>query len=264
MSELKRDVIYVDLDALLDTRLGTLATVNDDFAVNAMKADYFKRESDTFPDMDLETFKEAYAQRDVAVLRRSVLTNVIYLLVSFVKSSIEDIAQNGQNMGLEICVNTYPYALSQEEREELLLVLQTKLGTEVGMTAVFLSEEELTPEHCKKNYAAMVRYSFHRWLELHTEAWKTTKMPAVAFYAPMLYAKIPTAEELKELKEMKLEPFQATELACAPLFALRLLDANMFSIHNGIRARRGIPPPGSDAAGEPIKPPDSPDGRSAP
>jgi hypothetical protein len=247
MSESKRDVIYVDLDALLDTRLGCLATVNDDYALNAMKGDYFTRTSDTFPDMSLEAFREAYAVRDVSVLKRSVLTNIMSLLSSFVKASMENIAGNGQNTGLEICINTYPYQMEQEDRIALLHVMQLKLGTFVEVSAINVSDAELTPKRCKDTYAAMVRYSFHDWVQTHLEEWKKVKMPGVAVYAPMLYAKVPTEQELKELAEMKLEPFQATELACVPLFALRLLEVEMFCIHNGIKARRGSLPSGSRA-----------------
>lgn len=254
MSELKRDVIYVDLDALLDTRLGCLATIRDEYAFNAMKGDYFTRESDTFPDMSLEDFKEVYALRDMTVLKRSILTNVIFLLSGFVKSSMEESVTGGQNLGLEVSVNTYPYEMAQEERLELIQLLQLKLGPQVEVSAIHLSNEQLTPEVCKENYQAMVRYSFHDWVQIHLEAWKKTKMPSVAFYAPALYAKIPTNAEITELRELKLNPFQATELACAPLFALRLLEPNMFSIHDGIKARKGITLPGSDVKDDPITP----------
>lgn len=256
MSELKRDVIYIDLDSLLDTRLGCLATISDDYAANAMKRNYFRREADSFPDMSLEDFKEAYTQRDINVLKRSILTNIVTLLDSFIKSSMEDIAGGGQNGGLVICVNTWPYVMEQEDQIALINVLQLRLGNRIEVVAIHISDADLTPTHCKATYAAMVRYSFHDWVELHVEEWKKVKMPAVALYAPMLYATIPTSQQLEELKLMKLEPFQATEIACSPLFALRLLDVEMFSIHRGIKARKGSTRPGSAVKDDPVKPED--------
>lgn len=235
----KRDIIYIDLDALLDTRLGTLAMMDEQFAFNAMKKGYFKREVDAFPDVDQEAFKIFYAQRNVETLKRSVLTNIIMLLQSFHKSSIEDFVLGGQNTGIEICVNTYPYSLSQEERQAILKMIQVKLGDEVEMSAILIDNAALTPMHCRTNYAAMIRYSFHEWMEIHVEEWKTVTMPNVAFYAPQLFAKVPTPADIRRFKEEKLHPFQATEAICAPMFALRLLSIEMFCIHDSIRAARG-------------------------
>jgi hypothetical protein len=248
MSVLKPDTVYVDLDCLLDTRLGTLAKIDDNYAVNAMLGDYFTRTVDEFPDVNAQTFKEAYAQRDTSVLRRSVLTNIVYLLASFVKSSREDVAKGGQNMGIEFCVNVHPYKLTDDEAKEILNVLQFRLGSDITISSINVSDQELTPEICKEHYAVMVRYSFHEWLEMHLEAFKKCKMPSMVLYAPALFAKVPTAAEQKELVDMKLDPFQATEIACSTTFALRLLEPNLFSIHDGIKTRKGFTPPGPSAS----------------
>jgi len=241
MSEqLKRDVIYIDLDCLLDTRLGTLAALDLDYAFNALGSkEYFTRHSDEFKGVNTQAFNELYAKRDMEILRASMLTNIIVLLQSFMKSSVEEIFKGGQAAGLEICINTYPYLMDEQERYALVEIMQHKLAPEIEISSVYLTDQDLTPTFCKTSYAVMVRYHFHKWMELHVEEWKTVQMPGVAFYAPAIYTKTPTDQELKEMAKDKLHPFQATELLCAPLFQLRLLDIEMFCIHDSIRSGKG-------------------------
>lgn len=230
------DAIYVDLDCLLDTRLGTLASLKDDYAVNALKNGYFERDMDEFPDAPHNVFRLAYDKRDVDTLMRSRFTNVFVLLQSIIKGTFETAVTNPNTKPLRIVVNVAPYDLMDEEKAAITSAVARHIKEMADVELVNVSDGFLTPQYCKDNFAMMVRYDYEPWLKIHTnsKAFETVKMPNVSMIVPALYQKRPTDQELAELKEINLHPFAAVEFALAPFFSLRLVDINTFCISDKV------------------------------
>lgn len=235
-------VVYISLDCLLDTRLGTIAKHNDELAVKLLLNGYTQRNIDSFEELGQEEFDKLYAERDVETLQRSVLTNVILLLKGIVKGTYDDLFTGGQNEGVEFVLNTYPYDLTEEEISLMVKSISVKTFKSASVKAIYVSDEFLTPAYCKENFTMMIMYSYAQWLEMHVKAFETVRMPKVAILAPALYRKVPTDAEFEEMKADNMHPFRAAEIAVAPLFALRLLDASVFSIHGGIKPGQPKPP----------------------
>ena len=233
--KLKPAVVYVSLDCLLDTRLGTLALHDEQLAINALLNGYVKRDTDSFDGLSQEQFAKLYAKRDVETLQRSVLTNMILVLKGIVKGTYDDLFAGGQNSGVEFVINTHPYDLSDEEIDLIIKSISVKTFKSATIKAIRISDEFLTPSYCKDNFAMMIMYSYVQWFEMHVKAFETTQMPTVAVIAPALYSKVPSKDEFEEMKAENMHPFRAAEISVAPLFCLRLLDAEMFSIHGGIK-----------------------------
>jgi hypothetical protein len=234
--KLDADIVYVDIDALLDTRLGTLALLNNEYAVNALMGDYTSRSIDSFPDVPYEIFKKAYEKRNVDTLMLSTFTDVFVLLNSCVKSTFEAAATNVNTKPLQIQVNVFPYDLDEEEMAEISVAVWSRLKEMADVNVVNISDAFLTPQYCKDTYTMMVRYDYQSWLKIHhdSHAFEKTKMPEVSIVSPALYQKYPNEQELTELKEQNIHPFTAVELTMSPFFTLRLTDVSVFCISKQI------------------------------
>lgn len=250
----RTEIVYVDLDCLLDTRLGTLALANEQWAVNALKQGYHQRRMDEFPDINWDDFKKLYETRTADVLPMSVYTNMFVVLANILKAEFDHTASGGQGAKIEIQVNYHPYDLEPEEIGALCQAISHRTMEMADVRMVSVSDGFLTPAYCRDTFAMMIRYTYEPWIETHVKAFEDCKMPGMALLAPALYQKIPSDEETKEFSDLGLDPLRATEITLAPLFALRLLDANAFSIHDGIRL--GQPkPPEPEVQSEPAKTP---------
>ncbi len=67
-----REVILIELDALLDTRLGTISLMDEALARKMLDLDYPNRISDEFnllsDEIDMSVYNRAYADRDIETL----------------------------------------------------------------------------------------------------------------------------------------------------------------------------------------------------
>ena len=66
--------LYIDIDALLDTRLATLYLVHPELTLHAIASPYEEREEDAFPHVPRELFAKLYAARDVETLQNATTT----------------------------------------------------------------------------------------------------------------------------------------------------------------------------------------------
>lgn len=249
----KPSVVYIDLDCLLDTRLGTLAKKDIRLASEVLNNGYHTREIDEFPGVSADEFKQLYKARDEEVLELSVFTNAIKILQGCVKGTLDNIFKGGQNTGVEIVVNIHPYNLDEETCDDIVRAVALHTFNTVNVKSINVPDEFLFPSFCKENYDLMIRYGFEDWVAMHSKAFETVKMPTMGFISPAIYSKVPTEEEFAELKEQKVHPFKATEMLMAPLFSLRLLEISVFSITNDIKPR-DTEVSGSDVVKEEISP----------
>lgn len=226
------DIIYVDLDSLLDTRLGTLALLKNEYAVNALLNGYTTRDRDEFVDVPYEIFKSQYEKRNVDTLSLSTFTDVFVLLHACIKSTFEAAATNPNIKPLQVQVNVFPYDLNEDEMAEISVAVWSKLKEMADVDVVNVNDAFLTPEYCKDTYSMMIRYDYQSWLKTHhdSHAFEKTKMTNVTIIAPAIYQNRPSEQEMVEMKDQKLHPFTAAEFAMAPFFSLRLTDVGVFCI----------------------------------
>jgi hypothetical protein len=227
----KLETIYVDLDVLLDTRLGTIAILDQNIAEKlSVDENYQKRLSDDFEGIDLDLYKELYKNRDVTTLKHSVVTNAISLLRHLVSVMAEQAITRPYHDGLKIVVNTHPYILSGEEMEEFGKVISVWLDGLAPVELVSIPTKDLTPVHCK-TYAIIIKYDYEEWMNMQGEAFKATQLPTVTLLVPAIYfVKTPTDAELKKTMKETTHPFKALEVLASPLISLTLIDVSHFSI----------------------------------
>lgn len=239
VGELKKDDdnIYLTLDAILDTRMGTLAKIDNTLAVAALQSGkYHKRLIDEFEGVDKETFKEAYKQRDLDTLKCSVLTNVVFFLRRLIKDSLISSIINQKVENLCFTLNVYPYDFSDPGLVDMLVgCLRFHTYSTSSVKIVSIPDEELTPEFCRENFQIMIVYDWVNWVDKHRTFFEKNGIADVAVVAPEIFTdSVPTQEDIDRLDLRKQNPFRMTEEITAALFRLKHMPVSLFSIHEGI------------------------------
>lgn len=241
----KVEGIYVEVDGLLDTRLGTIGLLSPEIARKTISSGaYIEREVDEFEGVGQLEFKMAYADRTNKTLHNSVMSGLVFHLRGLVWQLKKQALTMPFHDGVRLSINLYPYSFSEAEQEEFTRVLMYRLnGGEseeaheqdlVAVEYLNVAPESLTPAHCKASFGAMYMYNPWHWLNLHTEALKTVRLPEVIIYAPRLFHDgKPDAKALEQFK-MEFEgkapdPLTFDEMRVSPIAGVTLIDVSYFS-----------------------------------
>lgn len=234
------DNIYFPLDAILDTRLGTLGKLGSNYAANVLKTGtYHKRMTDIFEGISKEEYRQAYAKRDIETLKYSVVTNLVFFLRRIIKDSLMSAVVNQKVENLCFTVNVYPYVIEDETLIEMLInCIRFHTYSTSSVKIVSISDEALTPEFCCDNFQIMVMYDWVNWLDKHRTYFQTQSMSQVALVVPeMFYDEAPTEADIDRLNMRQNNPFRMNEELSAAMFRLKYMPASLFSMHEGITAK---------------------------
>ena len=225
--------VMVMLDCLLDTRLGTLAKIDQKRAAKVLESGtYHTRESDIFPGFTKEEFDKAYAERDVETLEYSTLTECVRAINNIVKQLRTQSTTHHYQDSVEIVVNCYPYQLDKETLDDMGVAIAKWINFAHSVKLVYIPYEQLTPSYVDAQYGGMFIYDYDNWWNHHVNAFRTKLIPHVHLWSPSIWFKEPPSEEeLLEYKRAKLpHPMQAIELLAGVCITLQLLDIRFFSI----------------------------------
>src|SRR5690606_17954218 len=123
-----KQVIHIDLDSLIDTRLGILIEMNESAALDLLKKGYRTRTSDDWhkldPVFDNDDFAVRYKNRTVSALMNSSITGMIVSLFDILKRLEKDKVNTPFVEDIIVHLNIYPYKLSAQEEEEFVKCMQ--------------------------------------------------------------------------------------------------------------------------------------------
>lgn len=219
--------VFIELDALLDTRISVLMSLGDSALSSAIDGGYHTRPADIFPKVDNEQFKLRYAERDKSVLASAVVTPMAIMLKEFCLETLRNIINTPFHRQPKVIVNVYPYKLEEDEINTIISAIKAITEDMADIEAVYMPYEEITPLYVKRDLSVMVMYDYAKWLEAHSVsgAFKRTTCPEVVLFAPAIYfkpvARYPSADE---------NPFEAVEQLAAPLISLKLIPIEKFSM----------------------------------
>ena len=232
--------ILVALDALLDTRLSTLALVSPEAAVALVKDPrYFERHSDNFSELvevSDEAYRQAYAVRDLDTLKTSQMTSAIGIVKTLLDNALAEATVSPYVDSIKVSVNMWPYQLDVETQEALCEAVRHHTAFGGPITPVVVPPTALTPKACRDRYSALVLYDLNEWLGVQVDAFQDGRMPQVLVIAPELFIQgtslnEATFEEDEDLKAYKnVNPFRLAELFYMEHMSLELLPTEMFSI----------------------------------
>lgn len=227
--------VIVDLDALLDTRLGALSQVAPETA-SRLVADprYYQRQIDAFEweELDWARFREIYRARDEEAIFDSVMTEMTALLPAILDKLVRVSETTPYLPDLAVELNIYPYQLDDLTRQDIWDNVRDYIPKDLDLRIVRYPYEELTPSFLRGRYSGMILYNFSDWFELQMRNFETVKLPRFSILAPALYQKhVPTPEEIYAPEMIrKLTPFEIAETGLADCFHLELLESHVFSI----------------------------------
>lgn len=240
---------YVMLEALLDTRMGTLMRLGPKYAITATTSKgYIDRDSDDLTDVlkvkgyNQDHFNKLYAQRDMSTLFYSPQT----AMVSYLRESIAEVILaradgDPRVKDVHVFVNCYPYGFDDTDAHYMKQVLShalcvplTNLHMEVrttkDMNVGWL--EALKPE-------ILVVYHLNDWLKdmgLPMTREKFAELmvsPETICLTPGLLLDRHQKAKLKEMDLTTLtdkDPFTITRKALSGIFSLQVLPARIFSV----------------------------------
>lgn len=229
--------VLVELDCLLDTRLGTVERINPAAANRLYLGDaYYERDIDDWATLtegvvDNATFQSHYAARDAHTLELSRPTRML----GFIKRLTQDLdaskVMSPEIESVHVVVNVHPYTLSERECEvlETLVYSYCAIGTKVTTTS--LAYEAITPETMETHFDGVVLYEFDRWFTLHAEALNQKLIPRNSLFSPALYIKPPEALKKETPEEFhSVTPFAQLEMAMVERLGLELFRVKEFSV----------------------------------
>lgn len=238
MAKTKVDRIYVPLDVLLDTRLGTLAKMGEPYAEQIRDNGYLTRRVEHFDGVDMDAYRKAYAERDVDTLKHSVVSEGIRfvrdLVVEIRSQQAAGIAADPNSHGVEIVINTHPYALSEEEQSLIADMVDEWLVGIAEIKTISVAVEDLTVEMCE-DFSALLMYDYNEWMDnpktVDGFRRNTGKLAKTHLFAPgIFFVKEPSVEEMDQLGLKGMNPLEGIEALASPLIHLELLDVRLFSI----------------------------------
>ena len=219
--------IYVDLDALFDTRVAVLETFGTEAMEQAVVRGYYYRVYDEFEGISTEQFKERYLNRDASILKKALVTPVARLIHLFGKQTLSAYIGSPYQRQPKVVLNTFPYKLSLSDDRALIAGLRAVTKNLLDIEIIHHPLEQITPTHVRQTYASMVMYSYWEWLDVHSlnRNLVESKCQQVALIGPRL---VKSKEAAKKLEGQ--DVFTAIETYTGLFIKLQLYPANVFCV----------------------------------
>ena len=180
--------MLVEIDSILDTRLGVLMDIVPDQVPSILADSYHDRLWDVFPGVDLLTFQRRYKERDVSILKNSWSTPMADLMTDFVMKTLKQTLRTPFHKQPKIDINSYPYVLNDTDAEIIIAAVAAKTNQQCDVSMVSYSPSDLNPVFLKNHYEVVMMYDFQEWLEVHAVSgvWKKYTCPNVSVMAPLM------------------------------------------------------------------------------
>ena len=250
-----RQVILIDLDVLLDTRLAALIATDTNWASEFLESGgYRNRTSDIWcehkPGLDMVRYNEIYENRDTELLKAARLTGFMTNLLNIVKHYELDLATRSDMVSdVIIVINTSPYELSPEVEFGIVKAVQQYIGTVVKVRVVSQPHSKLSILYmANKGYTQYVLYDFAKWCNYHFSDENNLSNMTGKFdfgiVAPALLTSQYDEYIKQEVIENQLEdenPFELTKVAFSAMMDLSFLPAHDFSLLDAAKLEAGVP-----------------------
>lgn len=233
--------LLVCLDTVLDTRLATIGRVDPDLAVEIFENSfytkkYFERSIDNFSliksSFDHELYKQAYKDRDIETLMSSIMTTIVQVISELTDNWRKAQRKLSLSNDIELCLNTYPYQISNEEIDDILVAITSYCPNIDTVSSVCISPSELTPQKLKEEYSTWITYDLDSWIVSNSENIKDKPIPTFPIICPMIsyQDQLPLEKDLHREGNNILDPFTALKTIMTEWVIVDYLPAETFSI----------------------------------
>lgn len=229
--------IYIDLDSLFDTRLGTVAEINPALVPIALDQGHLTRNSDEYSFISTATYKSLYELRNSETLKLSPLTGCHKLLASAVVNMLKASIDSPDITGVKISVNIWPYKLTEKEIGDLLDLIVDKTGKLVQVEIIDVKFSDLTFKYCENKFDMLFIYDYMNFIENNIKAGnhKKSSLNDRMLIAPEIYLRSVSKEELNKVykanpKVSGYTTADAIKSLASPVVMLELVEPSIFSV----------------------------------
>lgn len=242
-------VLYFCIDTIKDTRLGTLAKINDDYAFYALLNGYMERWTDdpaTYAEIcTSKEYFDAYAKRDKETFKLSLPTDHA-LDAQNIISDLE--VRHGAGDPTvphlpEVHVNCHPYNFTPAEKAAFLKVLRAMFKCRSEIRLINVAPKDLTLEYIRHNeYVSLWMYNYREWIEAvitkpMNDGIYIEGIPDITFYFPALSSDVSAKAVYRECeRELGQLPdvFANVKLHCAPYIGIDWVSPIYYSVSPSI------------------------------
>lgn len=193
--------ILVDMEALLDFRIGALMLIDPEHSAQrafayTSKPSYYTRTSDTLADpvygkISKETIYKIIEQNYLDVMRLSPVTKLPSELFNMAMYFMRDAADGAEVTAPKfevVCNCMQTINISAQEQEDLNRALKACMANLVDISFSNVSLMYHRPKDVLKDCAAMVMYRHAMWFEMNAETLKETHPnPNLHVFVPRLF-----------------------------------------------------------------------------
>ncbi len=217
--------IYVELDALIDTRLTLLGIISPKLSKKLlMNGKWFTRVIDSFKVYSSAYFSALYDKRNEKLLEKSNPTYIMDIIHETIKIRRELTLSLGQEGRHILYVNTYPYILSNEESLLLKIGIASKLLESVDVEIIY--EPNITVDFISKKCYIMIMYEGMRWIndKVYEGSLLSNSIPDVLMITPAIIG----SEDGLEILTKK--AFEDIANECELYIKINFIDSSYFSV----------------------------------
>ena len=225
--------ILVDLDCIVDSRLGTLYKGWPSKIDEILESDYYKREADDWSDLgiDKKEYDEAYNNRDIETLKNSYKTNFINKLIKKIIDLDASRITNPRVGNIHLNINFHPYKLPDAVVKKYIDIFTYIMPPTIVIKAVNMPFKDISLNLLRQEYGGYYLYSFNDWYVAQYENLKNQFAPDVAVSIPKLFPSkdsIPTKDDLEDC--IVKDPFASLYLSLADRFRLEINDIGQYCV----------------------------------
>lgn len=238
-----KQIILIDLDVLLDTRIGTLTQYDEDIALEVIGNGFQHRVSDELEPytkkLSTTEFKNLYQSRNEDTLKVSRLTNFIFELVDLVKQ-IEDgyIKDDSRINDGEVVINIYPYKLEEDVLTDIVKAVEIYTGEIIPVKVGYYRPSVLDiPSLKEMGITTYITYDYESWFLSNFSIEKgkdaIVPYPKLSIVAPALLSKSTAFDGFSSEDKSKLgnqNPFDFFSTYWAPLFGIKFCPIELMSL----------------------------------
>lgn len=240
-----QQVILIELDALLDTRLAVAESIAEG-ALNeiARHPGYHVRNTDDlsqFTDkFTREEYYDAWDNRTKESIKDVLMTEYVFEMAKLSMDLHRAMADGNDPLvqKAEIKINLYPYKFNDVEKTAIVDALKQYVMPGIELSTCSLPPNLLNFEYIRRNFTSLVVYNFREWMaKCEREDYNGPGAPQVSMAVPALFGRdgvVPDDVLKKALQTDKdVDPdlgFGLTEYVMSAVLTLIMRDPIFFSI----------------------------------
>ena len=241
-----KQIILIDYDCIMDSRLGFLNYYHSEQALEIFKSDeallkFTDRIGDEFKEYGYQEgeFRERYRKRDNTFIQKALPTAFCFELKHFVGKMIDMMVLQPHRLSeIEIQINLYPYVFDEEQADFIAGIILRYIDHLVKIKTVYIPPTEFTPHLIKtSDYSALFIYDFEQWVAHHynpmVQDCDEIRNPSFTIYTPSNFVnseKLREAVEFKNPKGETANPIEGIQMMFKHWFNLELMDMAAFSL----------------------------------